>query len=105
MAAAEPTLAALPSAPLRYLLATRPAFLSVTLGSCLIGLGSAYAAEVPISAWKAVVTILFAMAAHADEREAHRLEDHHLLAQAQDGALGEAAIFGCVRHARTAIKL
>jgi 1,4-dihydroxy-2-naphthoate octaprenyltransferase len=65
MAAAEPTLAALPSAPLRYLLATRPAFLSVTLGACLIGLGSAYAAGVPILAWKALVTIVFAMAAHA----------------------------------------
>ena len=65
MAAAEPSVASLPSLPLRYVLATRPAFLSVTLGSCLIGLASAYASGVDISSWKAFVTFVFAMAAHA----------------------------------------
>jgi 1,4-dihydroxy-2-naphthoate octaprenyltransferase len=65
MAPAEPTLAALPNPLLRYVLATRPAFLSVTLGACLIGLGSAHASGVAIHGITAAVTLVFALLAHA----------------------------------------
>ena len=62
---AEPSLAALPSPPLRYFLATRPAFLSVTLVACLIGLASAHAGGVTLNAASATLTIVFALVAHA----------------------------------------
>lgn len=82
-AAAEPSLATAAPAPLRYFLATRPAFLSVTLGACLIGLASAYADGVAISAVKAVVTIVFAMAAHAG---ANVLNDYYDALSGNDAA-------------------
>ena len=63
MPALEPSLAALPNPLARYLLAMRPPFLLVSLGSCLVGLAAAYAAGVTIDAAKAVVTIVFAMVA------------------------------------------
>lgn len=65
MSSVEPTLAALPNPVLRYFLATRPPFLTVTLFGCLIGLGSAYANNVPVDWLKAVATIVFALVAHA----------------------------------------
>jgi hypothetical protein len=40
----EPTPAALPNPLARYFLATRPAFLLVTLGACLVGVTSALVA-------------------------------------------------------------
>lgn len=49
----------------RYLAATRPAFLTVTLAGSLIGLGSAAASGLDIDLAKALVTILFALVAHA----------------------------------------
>lgn len=61
----EPTLAALPNPLLRYLLATRPAFLSVTLFGCLVGLASAYWDGVAPQPALAALTVLFAMVAHA----------------------------------------
>jgi 1,4-dihydroxy-2-naphthoate polyprenyltransferase len=61
----EPTAAALSSPALRYLLATRPAFLSVTLVACLIGLGTAYFSGVALSAAKALATLVSALIAHA----------------------------------------
>ena len=61
----EPTLSALPSPALRYFLATRPAFLSVTLFGCLVGLASAYWSGVTIQSPAALATVLFAMVAHA----------------------------------------
>jgi len=54
--------------------ATRPAFLSVTLAGCLIGLAAAHADGVAIDAWRAVVTVLFALLAHAG---ANVLNDYH----------------------------
>lgn len=63
--AAEPTLAALPNPMLRYFLATRPPFLSVTLVAAPLGLASAAHAGVALSAATAVLTIVFALAAHA----------------------------------------
>lgn len=62
---AEPTLAAFPHPLLRYVVATRPAFLSVTLFACLIGLATAYAGGVRLDATSASVTVLFALVAHA----------------------------------------
>lgn len=65
MAPVEPTAAALSNVALRYLLATRPSFLSVTLFGCLIGLGTAFVGGVALSAVKALVTLVFALIAHA----------------------------------------
>ncbi len=61
----EPTLAALPNPLLRYFLATRPAFLSVTLVGCLLGLATAKLGGVVLSPLKATLTVFFAMVAHA----------------------------------------
>lgn len=49
----------------KYLTAARPAFLSVTLAGALIGLGSASADGLTINAAKALLTVLFALVAHA----------------------------------------
>ncbi|ATE62264.1 prenyltransferase [Thauera sinica] len=49
----------------RHFAATRPAFLSVTLVGCLIGLACAYRDGVPIDAATALCTVLFALVAHA----------------------------------------
>ena len=50
---------------LALLLATRPAFLGVTLLACLIGLATAHGNGVPVDMAKAVLTVLFALLAHA----------------------------------------
>ena len=65
MRVAEPTLAALPNPVLRYLAATRPAFLSVTLVACLLGLAVAHASGVKLALPAALLTVLFALVAHA----------------------------------------
>ena len=65
MSTAEPTLATLPNPALRYFLATRPPFLGVTLFSCLIGLATAFTSGVGIRPATALVTIVFALTAHA----------------------------------------
>lgn len=65
MPPAEPTLAALPNPFLRYFLATRPAFLSVTLVGCLLGLASAKVGGAVLDPLKATLTVFFAMVAHA----------------------------------------
>lgn len=65
MKPAEPTLAALPNPALRYLLATRPAFLSVTLFGGLAGIACAFADGLALDATAALLTIVFAMVAHA----------------------------------------
>ena len=61
----EPTLAALPNPTLRYFVATRPAFLSVTFVGCLLGLASAAHAGVKLDPSLATLTMLFALIAHA----------------------------------------
>jgi len=65
LAANEPTLAALPNPALRYFLATRPPFLTVTLIAALIGIAAAYASGVPMHPAMAIVTVVFALVAHA----------------------------------------
>ncbi|MDQ3059583.1 MAG: prenyltransferase [Pseudomonadota bacterium] len=49
----------------KYLAATRPAFLSVTLVGALIGLGSVSADGLSIEVAKALLTVFFALVAHA----------------------------------------
>lgn len=65
MPPAEPTLAALPNPLLRYFLATRPPFLAVTLVAALLGLATAYFDALPLHAATAIVTVAFALVAHA----------------------------------------
>ncbi len=65
MPPAEPSLATLPQPWLRYFLATRPAFLSVTLVAALLGLATAKVGGVMLDPLKATLTALFAMVAHA----------------------------------------
>ena len=62
---AEPQPAAFPNAVARYVAATRPAFLSVTLVGCLLGLATAHAGGVPLDGAKAFLTVFFALVAHA----------------------------------------
>jgi len=64
-AAVEPTPATLSNPLLRYFAATRPPFLSVTLVGCLVGLASAHAGGLRIDALTAILTVLFALMAHA----------------------------------------
>jgi 1,4-dihydroxy-2-naphthoate polyprenyltransferase len=61
----EPTLAALPNPALRYFVATRPAFLSVTFVGCLLGLASAAAGGIRLDPALATLTLFFALVAHA----------------------------------------
>jgi 1,4-dihydroxy-2-naphthoate polyprenyltransferase len=61
----EPTPERLNNPAVRYLLATRPAFLSITLAGCLLGFATALAGGVPFSWTLAVVTLLLALLAHA----------------------------------------
>jgi 1,4-dihydroxy-2-naphthoate octaprenyltransferase len=61
----EPTLDTLPHPLMRYFVATRPAFLSVTFVGCLIGLATAAASGIALDPLKATVTLLFALLAHA----------------------------------------
>jgi 1,4-dihydroxy-2-naphthoate octaprenyltransferase len=65
MPAAEPTRAALSNPVVRYFLATRPPFLTVTVFGCLIGLATAWYDGVPLQPGTAMVTVLFALVAHA----------------------------------------
>jgi 1,4-dihydroxy-2-naphthoate octaprenyltransferase len=64
-AAAEPTPAVFANPLAKYLAATRPAFLSVTLVAGLLGLASAHFGGVAVDALRAAVTIAFALLAHA----------------------------------------
>lgn len=61
----EPTCERFANPLARYAAATRPAFLSVTLVGCLIGLAAARADGVALEAARAVLTVLAALVAHA----------------------------------------
>lgn len=65
MALAEPTLSGLSNPLLRYFMATRPPFLSVTLFAALIGISFAHYSGVAVSASLSVITLVFALVAHA----------------------------------------
>ncbi|MCK0507058.1 MULTISPECIES: prenyltransferase [Aromatoleum] len=86
MSPAEPTPQRYASASRRYFAATRPAFLSVTLAGCLIGLAAAHADGVALDGVRAVITVLFALLAHAG---ANVLNDYHDAASGADAANSE----------------
>src|SRR5512134_1251983 len=65
MPAAEPTLAAYGNPLARFFAATRPAFLSVTLVGCVLGLAAAHADGVALRPATAFLTLAFALVAHA----------------------------------------
>jgi 1,4-dihydroxy-2-naphthoate octaprenyltransferase len=61
----EPTRAALANPLQRYVMATRPAFLTVTFVGVLVGWASAYHDGAPFAALPAALTMVFALVAHA----------------------------------------
>lgn len=61
----EPTLAALPNPLMRYFLATRPAFLTVSMAAWLVGIAGAHYEEIPLRPAAAAITLLLALVAHA----------------------------------------
>ncbi len=61
----EPTLALFQNPLARYFAATRPAFLTASLMACLIGLASAWHGNLAFDVSLALVTLLFALLAHA----------------------------------------
>jgi 1,4-dihydroxy-2-naphthoate octaprenyltransferase len=61
----EPSRERLANPVARYLLATRPAFLTITLAGCLLGLATAVAGGAGFDWVRAVVTLLLALLAHA----------------------------------------
>lgn len=61
----EPSRERLANPLARYLLATRPAFLTITLAGCLLGLAAATASGVVFDWVRAGATLLLAMLAHA----------------------------------------
>jgi len=66
-----------------YVVATRPPFLSVTLVGCLIGLATAYGSGIPVNALTAIVTVLFALIAHAG---GNVINDYHDAVSGADAA-------------------
>ena len=83
MPPAEPSLAALPRPWLRYFLATRPAFLSVTLVAAVLGLATARVGGIDLDPLKATLTVLFAMVAHAG---VNVINDYHDALNGSDAA-------------------
>ncbi len=61
----EPSLERLGNPLVRYLLATRPAFLTITLAGCLLGMATAHADAAAFDAGRAAATLLLALLAHA----------------------------------------
>ena len=60
----------------RYVLATRPAFLSITLVGCLLGFAAAVAGGVAFDWERALVTLLLALLAHAGINVLNDYYDH-----------------------------
>ncbi len=61
----EPTIATFQNPLLRYVAATRPAFLTASLMACLIGLAAARHDGIALNLELATITLLFALLAHA----------------------------------------
>ena len=72
----EPSAEKLRNPFLRYALATRPAFLTITLAGCLLGFATAASAGVHFHAGTAVVTLLLAILAHAGINVLNDYYDH-----------------------------
>ena len=60
----------------RYLLATRPAFLTITLAGCLLGMATAWHGGVAFNAGTALLTLLLALLAHAGVNVLNDYYDH-----------------------------
>ncbi|MEW6133701.1 MAG: prenyltransferase [Pseudomonadota bacterium] len=72
----EPSPERLRNPALRYVLATRPAFLSITLAGCLLGFATAFHDGVPFRAGAAEVSLLLALLAHAGINVLNDYFDH-----------------------------
>lgn len=81
--ATEPTRAADASRAATLFAATRPAFLSVTLVGCLIGLACARGSGVVLDPLAAALTVLFALVAHAG---VNVINDYHDALNGADAA-------------------
>lgn len=75
-ASAEPSLERLANPVWRYFLATRPAFLSITLAGCLLGCATAWHAGTPVDLAAAGMTLALALAAHAGVNVLNDYYDH-----------------------------
>jgi 1,4-dihydroxy-2-naphthoate octaprenyltransferase len=72
----EPSLARLRNPLLRFVLATRPAFLSISLVGCLLGFAAAFGSGVAFDAATACVSLLLALLAHAGINVLNDYYDH-----------------------------
>ena len=72
----EPTPARLRNPVLRYVLATRPAFLTITLAGCLLGFATALNSAQAFNAATAAATLLLALLAHAGINVLNDYYDH-----------------------------
>jgi 1,4-dihydroxy-2-naphthoate octaprenyltransferase len=73
---AEPSLDRLGNPLLRYFLATRPAFLTITLVGVLLGFATAWESGAPFHGLVALVTLLLAVLAHAGVNVLNDYYDH-----------------------------
>jgi 1,4-dihydroxy-2-naphthoate polyprenyltransferase len=76
VASIEPTPEKLRAPAQRYLMATRPAFLTIALVGCLLGFASAVVGQVPFDFVAAVVTLLLAILAQAGVNVLNDYYDH-----------------------------
>lgn len=72
----EPTPERLRNPVLRYVLATRPAFLTITLAGCLLGFATAWHGGVDFNGWNAATTLILALLAHAGVNVVNDYYDH-----------------------------
>lgn len=72
----EPSLDGLRNPVLRYFLATRPAFLTITLVGVLLGFAAAWHAGTPFDIAAAAVTLVLALLAHAGVNVLNDYYDH-----------------------------
>lgn len=72
----EPSPERLRNPALRYVLATRPAFLSITLAGCLLGFATALYGSVAFNPTTAVLSLLLALMTHAGVNVLNDYYDH-----------------------------
>lgn len=72
----EPTPERLRNPIPRYVLATRPAFLTITLAGCLLGFSTAWFSGISFNAWAATLTLVLALLAHAGVNVLNDYYDH-----------------------------
>jgi 1,4-dihydroxy-2-naphthoate polyprenyltransferase len=72
----EPTPERLRNPILRYVLATRPAFLTITFAGCLLGFATAHQSGARFDPWTAALTLVLALLAHAGVNVVNDYYDH-----------------------------